>query len=1069
MSTSLSYDSNGYLQSRTDFNGNSIKYAYDSTRSLETQRIEAYGTPSARTTNTTWNANFHVPNQRSVVNASSVTESLTKWTYNTRGQVLSRCEIDPAVSGASSYTCGSSTNAPAGVRQTTYTYCEQAGVTANTCPLIGLVLTVDGPRTDVSDATTYTYYETNDLSGCATIGGACHNKGDLLQATNALGQSTTYISYDKNGRVTRQSDTNGTLIDFTYHPRGWLLTHIVRANVDGSASSNDATTTFDYDNVGQVKKITQPDGAYLAYTYDAAHRLTDITDNLSNTIHYTLDAVGNRKNEETKDPTNVLTRALSREYDQLNRLIKTFNAASVAVQTYQNPAEASPTGVTYTNGYDGNGNAIYSVDSNGVGTEQQYDPLNRLVKTLQDHAGTGTTKDARTQYAYDARDNLRSVSDPDGLITTYTFDGLNNLTRLQSSDTGTTAYGYDAAGNRTSQTDARGVMTSYQYDALNRLTKITYPTSSLNVAYRYDEPDSTTGCSGSAPIGHLTTMTDSSGSTTYCYDSHGNLTQTTQAVDGQSLTTQYLYSVADRLNFLIYPSGDVVGYDRDAAGRTVVVTFMAGDPMPLVSGVSYSPFGPANTITFANGRTLTKTYDRDYAISTIASSDPNGLALTAQVDALGNLTRATLPGATRTYAYDPLYRLTAANDGNNVSVESYTYNLTGDRTSKTLSGAGQAYAYTAPLTSHRLQSVAGSGRTYDATGNTTQIGSTTFTYDDRNRLTAANGANYLYNGKGERVVKRVGTQDTIFTYGPGGNLLAEYASPFSCNNPNFFNCDPNFNGLSWPTEYLWLDDTLIGVVRNGNPYYVETDQLGTPRKIIQPGYPSNDPDYGDKVVWSWDYAASTFGENAPDQDPTNSGNPFVMNLRFPGQYYDAETGLYFNNARYYDKDSGRYIQSDPIGLDGGDNTYLYADANPLVSMDPSGEGPIKLIKLCVKGYRILRPATFKEAVKAARRGEDVLASSHKEAKQIARAASDSGKYATRDAAHGEDYMPHYHPEPRTGAHVFYQIAAGLTLEHYACSDCFSGKLAWVGDFFNPLSTPQDVIDIVDLINGDDEE
>jgi YD repeat-containing protein len=468
---SQTYDTAGFPQSTTDFNGRVTNYTYDDLRGLETQRIDASGTSSARTTNTTWNPNFRVPDSRSVLNANSATESLTKWSYNTRGQVLSRCEVDPAVSGALSYTCGASTNAPLGVRQTSYTYCEQAGVTAGTCPLVGLVFSVDGARTDVSDVTTYTYYQTTDISGCAVVDGACHNKGDLLQVTNALGQNTTFISYDKNGRVTRQSDANGTLTDFTYQPRGWLLTRTVRANADGSASSDDATTTFDYDNVGQVKKITQPDGVYLAYTYDAAHRLTDITDNLSNTIHYTLDAAGNRTNETTKDPAGTLTRSLSRQYDQLSRLTKTLNAANVAVQAYQNPAEAPPAGITYTNGYDGNGNAIYNVDSNGIGTEQQYDPLNRLVKTLQDHAGTGTTKDATTQYAYDARDNLRSVSDPDSLITNYTYDGLNNLTQLQSPDTGSSSYTYDAAGNRKTQTDARGVTTTYGYDALNRLER----------------------------------------------------------------------------------------------------------------------------------------------------------------------------------------------------------------------------------------------------------------------------------------------------------------------------------------------------------------------------------------------------------------------------------------------------------------------------------------------------------------------------------------------------------------------------------------------------------------------
>src|SRR6185312_15396676 len=136
----------------------------------------------------------------------------------------------------------------------------------------------------------------------------------------------------------------------------------------------------------------------------------------------------------------------------------------------------------YTDGYDGNGNAIYSKDTNNIGTEQLYDPLNRLVKTLQDHAGTGATHDTTTQYAYDTRDNLRSVIDPNSLTTSYTYDGLNNLTALSSPDTGGTGYTYNAAGNRATQTDARGITATYSYDALNRLTGVSYPTSSLNIA-----------------------------------------------------------------------------------------------------------------------------------------------------------------------------------------------------------------------------------------------------------------------------------------------------------------------------------------------------------------------------------------------------------------------------------------------------------------------------------------------------------------------------------------------------------------------------------------------------------
>jgi len=104
-------------------------------------------------------------------------------------------------------------------------------------------------------------------------------------------------------------------------------------------------------------------------------------------------------------------------------------------------------------------------------------------------------------------------------------------------------------------------------------------------------------------------------------------------------------------------------------------------------------------------------------------------------------------------------------------------------------------------------------------------------------------------------------------------------------------------------------------------------------------------------------------------------------------------------------------------------------------------------------------------VQAIRRGEDVLAPSTKQARQAAKAASDA-KSPTRDPAHDADYMKHYHPNPRTGGHVFYSIAAGLTFSHYVqCTDCVSADLAAVGDFFNPLSLPEDAIETWNIFTG----
>jgi RHS repeat-associated protein len=87
-------------------------------------------------------------------------------------------------------------------------------------------------------------------------------------------------------------------------------------------------------------------------------------------------------------------------------------------------------------------------------------------------------------------------------------------------------------------------------------------------------------------------------------------------------------------------------------------------------------------------------------------------------------------------------------------------------------------------------------------------------------------------------------------------------------------------------------------------------------------------------MWQWDNL-DPFGANTPNENPTGQG-PFKYNLRFPGQYYDAETGTHYNANRDYDPTIGRYEQSDPIGLWGGVNSYGYVKQNPLNSIDELG-------------------------------------------------------------------------------------------------------------------------------------
>ena len=576
--------------------------------------------------------------------------------------------------------------------------------------------------------------------------------------------------------------------------------------------------------------------------------------------------------------------------------------------------------------HDGNGNRVLVQDGLGTTTRQDYDPLNRLKTTIQNYEGLDpATHDATTQFAYDTRDNLRSVVDPDGLTTNYTYDGLNNLTQLSSPDTGVTNYTPDAAGNRVAQTDARGVTTTYTYDALNRLTATAYPTASLDVTYAYDQPNATTGCSGSYPLGRLTTMTDASGSTSYCYDRRGNVLRKKQTTGTLARTTQYTYTLADRLSSITYPSGAKVTYGRDALGRVTSLGWAPNrfaPPTPLVTGTSYAPFGPLTGLTFGNGRTLSKAYDQDYAIDSISSSAAGGLTLDFGVDVSGNITSASAtlnpPTPDRVYGYDPLYRLTSAATGSASPLEGYTYSKTGDRLSASLNGGtATPYAYT-PAT-HHLASVGATGRTYDANGNTqTGVGGWTFSYDDTNRLASASkgltGYTCRFNGRGERVRKTrfgTGTSDTVYGYDEAGHLLGEYKSSGATQ-----------------AEYLYLDDTLVAVNFNGTLDYVETDQLGTPRQLIEPAR--------NVAVWTWDSLGGTFGTNTPNTDPDGDGNKITFNPRFPGQYFDAESGLNYNGARDFESGTGRYIESDPIGLMGGLSTFAYVGSHPTRSYDPQG-------------------------------------------------------------------------------------------------------------------------------------
>ncbi|MBB3274275.1 MULTISPECIES: RHS repeat protein [unclassified Pseudoxanthomonas] len=883
------YDRHGFMDVVTS-NGTMTDYDFNA-RGFETRRVVAANVVTEKhTIQTDWVDALDVPSERRTYNAANALMSRTNWAYNARGQALTMTRTEPL---------------SATTRVTTSTYCEQVDVAAGMCPLVGLLTSVDGPRTDASDSTSYTYFPAEEASCAVSTTTCAYRKGDLWKVTNAKGQVVEYVKYDGAGRPLSVKDPNGVITDYEYHPRGWLTASKVRGP-DNTVETDDAITRVAYWPTGLVKQVTQPGGAFTLYTYDAAHRLTDISDNAGNTIHYVLDNAGNRLAEETKDAGGALKRTLSRIYNQLGQLAT------------QADSQANPTDFSY----DANGNANTVTDALGRVTDHDHDPLNRLARTLQDVGGIA----AETKFQYDALDNLTKVTDPKGLNTSYTYNGLGDLTQLQSPDTGTTTYTYDSAGNRASQTDARGVTTTYAYDALNRLTAVNYPDTALNVSYTYDSAPTVCEAGETFGVGRLSGMDDASGSTRYCYNRFGHLVRKVQTTNGVSFVVRYAYTLAGNLQAMVYPDGTTVDYGRNAQGQvTEVGVTRSGQPRQvLLHQASYHPFGPVAGWTYGNGRSLSRTLDQDYRPLTIEDPNTGGLSLGFGYDAVGNLTTLGTAQGMATpairFGYDALGRLTRTEDGpTQAAIDVYAYDATGNRTAHTTAAGTAAYTY--PTTSHRLTDVAGVPRTYDAVGNTTAIDANRgFAYNDANRMSLVQQSGvttrqYAYNGRGEQVRRYLGATNTYTVYDEAGHWLGDY------------------DDSGAPVQQaLWMDDLPVGLLANGNQlHYLQPDHLGSPRVVIEAA--RNVP------VWTWDLKGEAFGSTAPQQDPDGDGIPFVLDMRFPGQRYDAASALNYNYFRSYEAGVGRYTQSDPMGLNGGLATYAYVDSTPLVSWDFFGLAP----------------------------------------------------------------------------------------------------------------------------------
>lgn len=877
------YNDEGLLVSKVDWNGTQTQFEYND-RGLEITRIEAFGTQHQRQTQTVWHKRYRLP-------VKAISEGKTTvFNYNMAGLLTRKVERDTTVKR----TLGERLLGKYNQREWQFSYNER-----------GLLSRIDGPRDDLQDITRYEYDE----------------QGNQITVINALGHRNEILERDSRGLPLVIENANNIRTRLTYDARGWL---VASENIFPDGSNDKTHYSYklgsDYLGNGLVETVTLPNGASVSYEYDRARRVIAQSNHYGERIEYKLDALGNRVEETIFDMDGNISKTHKRVFDELSRLLKTIGAH----------------GETLAYRYDTAGNRDLVEDALGNKTHFAYDALNRLIATA-DASGNVETR-------FDSNDRVTHVVDQRGLVTEYHYNGFGDKISQISPDTGTAHFIYDKAGNLVEKVDARQVTTQFVYDALNRVTDVIYPAANdNNIHYVYDAYQTREVSNDDTLAGSLTEIHDVSGHTYYAYNARGQVIEQSYAIGESSYQLAYNYSIHGELESIIYPSGRVVNYDNDERGRLAQVgTSYQGRLDTVVKAFSWDAFGPVSGFDYGNGSKNIISRDLNHRVTGIkvVDSAANDQLYNVGVvyDLAGNIgaiADAVAPYKSQSFTYDDSYRLIRAKG--QYGEINYAYDGVGNRLNRELLHANTAdsiptrtlESYTYAQDSNRLLSVARAGDdgvvkhrhlNYDSVGNI--VDDTKYTYGNSLEYGVANrlekveiGAEgkravYTYNAKGQRVSKIFDGVTTHFHYDITDRLIAETTLDVAQEDSS--------------REYIYAAGQRVAMINNTEAetaklLFVVNDHLGTPQMLI---------DEAKQVVWQMN--ASPFGEMAL------ADSSFKQSLRFPGQYADVETGYSYNYFRDYDPSLGRYIQSDPIGLLGGVNTFGYVHGNPISLLDPNG-------------------------------------------------------------------------------------------------------------------------------------
>jgi len=526
---------------------------------------------------------------------------------------------------------------------------------------------------------------------------------------------------------------------------------------------------------------------------------------------------------------------------------------------------------------------------------------NRVLRQVKHQDAQGAVTYVTTGSSYDLLGDLKGVTDDAGNVWTYNFDSLRRTTSSIDPDRGSSSFHYYPNGTLWWQVDAKNQKTTYGYDGISRpswQTMLDGTPSAFTSTWTYDEARS-----GFFNIGHLTTVTDAAGTQVFNYDAAGRPTQMVRTINGapSPFTFGYGYDTGDRLLWIAYPDGDMLGsaaapLTYDGAGRPYSIP-------GVVASVSYDAWDHLTSLSNQNGTTSTRSYSaaRGWLTSLTTQSSVSHLQDSTFVrDAKGRILEQTSNGCLEgwSFSYDDLNRLVSAlNQSDYTRNEYYSYDSTGNITYSSRVGF-YSYPPSGPhsVQAHAVQTAGPNAYQYDANGNMTSRAGQTLSYDGLDRLVSANGVGFVYAALGSRVIK----SGASVTYYVGDDIEI-------------------VNGVV--TKYIRLGKGRVAKRVGATTYWIHEDQIGSTNVLTDAS--------GAEVQRQ---------KFSPYGDTLQSSGSVSESTNFTGERRD-ETGLIYLHSRYYDPVLARFLSADPSHprLPGvGVNRYAYALGNPIGVTDHSG-------------------------------------------------------------------------------------------------------------------------------------